>query len=254
MKKSNLVLRRTMMGMAVLGSVLAGSPAVAQEAEALLKKADGMRNAGANTRTEISAKLIAKDGALIRERAYSVYSAGERKTLVVMRSSQESGQKVLMLDEQFWLVLPGSTRALRITPMQKLLGDAAVGDIATSSWSQDYKIESDAKELCEQKPCVKLELRALRPSATYQRIVLWVEHQSGRPLTADLFLQSDKLAKQARFVTGISNGSESVREMVMTDKLGNHRETRVTYGTATKKDVPKAWLNPMHLVGNTDIE
>jgi hypothetical protein len=30
-----------------------------------------------------------------------------------------------MLGDDFWLLLPGSQRALRITPSQKLLGDAS---------------------------------------------------------------------------------------------------------------------------------
>jgi len=42
---------------------------------------------------------------------------------------------VLMLGDDFWLLMPSSQRPLRITPMQKLLGDASTGDIATLSWA-----------------------------------------------------------------------------------------------------------------------
>ena len=46
-----------------------------------------------------------------------------------MQSPAEKGQKVLMLGDDFWLLMPDSQRPLRITPMQKLLGDASTGDI-----------------------------------------------------------------------------------------------------------------------------
>ena len=55
----------------------------------------------------------------------------DHQSLVLMRSPAEAGQKVLMLGDDFWLLMPGSQRPLRITPAQKLLGDASTGDIAT---------------------------------------------------------------------------------------------------------------------------
>jgi hypothetical protein len=54
-----------------------------------------------------------------------VFVQDQHRSLVLMRSPAEQGQKVLMLGDDFWLLMPGSQRALRITPMQKLLGDAS---------------------------------------------------------------------------------------------------------------------------------
>jgi hypothetical protein len=50
----------------------------------------------------------------------------------------ERGQKLLMQGDDFWLMMPASQRPLRITPMQKLLGEASTGDIATMTWGEDY--------------------------------------------------------------------------------------------------------------------
>jgi hypothetical protein len=75
---------------------------------------------------------------LDKERRYTVFTQAQRRSLVLMRSPAEAGQKVLMLGDDFWLLMPGSQRPLRITPSQKLLGDASTGDIATLSWADDY--------------------------------------------------------------------------------------------------------------------
>jgi hypothetical protein len=53
-----------------------------------------------------------------------------------------------MLGDDFWLLLPGSQRPLRITPSQKLLGDASTGDIATMRWADDYSGSVGAEEPC----------------------------------------------------------------------------------------------------------
>jgi glutamate racemase/predicted negative regulator of RcsB-dependent stress response len=46
--------------------------------------------------------------------------------------------------------MPGSARPLRITPMQKLLGDASTGDIATLRWAEDYGLSAQDRHRLDQ--------------------------------------------------------------------------------------------------------
>lgn len=85
--------------------------------------------------TEVS---LFQDGQLDKTRQYEVYLRPNRESLVLFKSQVEQGQKMLMLGDNYWLVMPKSRRPIRITPMQKLLGDASVGDVSTLTWSQDY--------------------------------------------------------------------------------------------------------------------
>ncbi len=228
--------------------------ALSMDAQTLLRRANEFRAGRPDTRIDVTVKALGADGAVSKERAYSVYTAEAGKTVVVMRSPSEVGQKVLMADEQFWMVLPNSQRPMRITPMQKLLGDASVGDIATSSWVGDYEVVGSAPHSCEARACEKLDLRAARPSVTYQRMVLIVDAVTAKPISADLYLQSDKLAKQARFTLGKSGSGESLQEMVFRDALANGKTTRISYGVAQKYSVPKTWLNPMGLIHSGQID
>ena len=71
------------------------------EAQTLLRRADEFRAGRAGTRLEVTVRALGADGAVSKEREYSVYTAEAGKTVVVMRSPSEVGQKVLMADEQF---------------------------------------------------------------------------------------------------------------------------------------------------------
>nr|WP_296445095.1 outer membrane lipoprotein-sorting protein [Rhodoferax sp. UBA5149] len=154
-----------------------------------------------------------------------------------------------MLGDDFWLLMPNSQRPLRITPMQKLLGDASTGDVATMSWADDYTGAlvgeercGDASEGAAQQACLHLSLNASRKGVTYQRIELWLGKARREPIRADLYVQSDKLAKQARFVMDKPAAPTMMTEMVLRDQLSNHKETRVRYLSRKERSVPETWL------------
>ena len=105
---------------------------------ALLQAADRYRTGQDNLQVDTAVTTYNRDGTPDKERRYTVFVQAQHKSLVLMKSPAEAGQKVLMLGDDFWLLMPGSQRPVRITPSQKLLGDASTGDIATMSWSDDY--------------------------------------------------------------------------------------------------------------------
>jgi len=237
------------------GALLAAAfQAHAQDVATLLKAADRYRVGEQNMQVETEIRTYASDGALDKERRYTVFAQARHRSLVLMRSPAEKGQKVLMLGDDFWLLMPGSQRPLRITPMQKLLGDAATGDIATMSWSDDYTGTLVGEEMCGETPCLHLSLAATRKSVSYQRIELWLGKARHEPLKAELFVQSDKLAKQARFVMDKPEAPTMVVEMLLQDQLVNRKETRVRYLSRQERGVPEAWLNPMFLAQNPALE
>jgi hypothetical protein len=109
------------------------APVFAQDVGTLLKDADRFRMSADNLQVDTQVQTFNADGTPDKERRYTVFAQAGRQSLVLMQSPAEKGQKVLMLADDFWLLMPGSQRPLRITPMQKLLGDASTGDIATHS-------------------------------------------------------------------------------------------------------------------------
>lgn len=235
--------------------LLAVQARAADDVATLLQKADRYRGGNTALQVETQVTTLNRDGSPDKERRYTVFSQSQHRSLVLMRSPAEAGQKVLMLGDDFWLLLPGSARALRITPSQKLLGDASTGDIATMSWADDYTGSLVGEDTCEgQRPCLHLSLQAARKGLSYQRIELWLGRQHHEPLAADLYVQSDKLAKRARFVLDKPAAPTRVDEMLLSDELGSHKQTRVRYQSRQPREVPENWLNPMFLARNPALE
>lgn len=253
---TSTIFRRAVRVACTLAAIAVAPLARADDVAALLQAADKFRMSGANMQIETQISVFNTDGSADKERRYMVFAQAKHQSLVLMQSPAEKGQKVLMLGDDYWLLMPGSQRPLRITPMQKLLGDASTGDIATLSWADDYTGTVAGEEPCGEpaQPCLHLALQANRKGVTYQRIELWIGKARHEPVHADLYVQSDKLAKRARFVTDKPAAPTRVDEMLLSDQLTNRKETRVRYLGRKEHVVPEAWLNPMFLARNPSLE
>lgn len=239
--------------LSTLGAAVAAPP---PDVATLLKAADRSRMGADNLQVETQVTISHADGTPDKERRYRVFAQAEHRSLVMMQSPAEQGQKVLMLGDDFWLLMPGSQRAMRITPMQKLLGDASIGDIATLSWAEDYTGTLSGEARCGEpaQPCLHLSLQASRKGVSYQRIELWLGKAHHEPVRADLYVLSDKLAKRARFVLDPASPVPQVAEMHLQDELSSRKLTRVRYLSRKPHTVPPAWLNPMFLARNPQLE
>lgn len=232
-----------------LGIALSTAAHADDAVQALLRKADAYRLTDEHLQVE-NQIIVKKNGQIDKDRLYSVILAGTQKSLVLMRSPAEKGQKVLMLGDDYWLIMPSSQRPMRITPTQKLLGDASTGDIATLNWAGDYDGKLVSEDACEEGSaarCTRLALSAQRKGLTYARIDLWLAAGSAEPVRADLYVQSDKLAKRARFLLDKIDGRRMVHDMVILDQIEKNRETTVRYLSRKTRSVPDDWFNPMYL-------
>jgi Outer membrane lipoprotein-sorting protein len=229
-------------------SVIAGS-AAASEVPTLLKAADSFRLPSDALRVETEIQLY-KSGALDKTRLYTVYIKPGRRSLVLMQSPSEKGQKVLMLADEFWQIMPQSQRPIRITPLQKLLGDASAGDIATMNWSEDYDGRVVGEVNVDGTPCLHLTLSAQRKGVSYQRVELYLAKADSRPVKADLYVASDKLAKRATFTVEYVEGLPQVTAMTLTDEIQTGRQTVIRYLKRSPRAVPNEYYNPAFLTRN----
>ena len=215
--------------------------------QALVKQADAYRLAMDAGRVETEIRSF-KAGQLDKTRNYTVYLKPGYRSLVLFRSPAERGQKLLMQGDDFWLMMPSSQRPLRITPMQKLLGEASTGDIATMTWGEDYEAAALGEEVVAGQPCLKLELTATRKGVSYPRVVAWIARKGHAPVQAELYVASDKLAKVASFTLGEVDGRRQVTTMTLTDHLQKERSTEVHYLSRTPKTLGDEWFNPAFLI------
>jgi hypothetical protein len=231
---------------------LSALSAGAADVKTLLREADAFRLVAESARVETEVRVL-KAGKLDKMRLYAVYLKPGRRSLVVFRSPSERGQKMLMLGDDFWLVIPPSQRPLRITPMQKLLGDASTGDIANLTWAEDYDGKVEGEQIVGGVPCLKLDITGQRKGVSYPRIVLYLAKSDRRPVYAELYVASDKLAKEANFKFGDVDGRKQVTTMVLTDRLQRERLTEVHYLSRSAKTLGDEYYNPAFLI-RADID
>jgi hypothetical protein len=220
----------------------------------MVQDADSYRVAYKASRS-VSLVHLWKQGVLQKTRKYHVYSRANEDVLVVFKSKAEAGQKMLMLDNKYWLLMPKSRRPIRITPMQKLLGDASAGDLSTMIWAQSYAVQWQAAEQIENVEGVavdthKLKLSANKKRVSYANITLWLDQNNHFPIKADLYLASGKLAKQVWYRAGQARGLLRVVAMEFSDRLQSGRHTVIEYQQVTPMELEDKYYNPAFLSRN----
>ena len=238
----------------------------ASDVAKVLREVDAFRLPDGSVRVETEVKLY-RNNQLDKERLYTVYIKPPRRSLVLMKSPMEVGQKLLMLGEKFWLLTLDSQRPLRITASQKLLGEASTGDIANMTWGEDYKGDISAEIACP-KPsagfegtelktlekfstCLQLNLQANAEGLTYSNITLFVDKNTKIPVMAELFVSSGKKAKEAWYAKLRNENNKYIDTMVLFDTIQTSRYTVVSYKNIGTKDIPDDVFNPAALVNNT---
>ena len=232
------------------GLILLAPAAFAADVQEILKAADRFRMPAdaVEVKTRI---LLYKNGKLDKERRYDVFLKPGHRSLVLFRHASERGQKMLMLDDRFWMIMPKSRRPIRVTPMQKLLGEASAGDIATMTWSEDYQAKLAGDTTIGDLKALKLDLTSSRKGTTYQRIELWVTASDYHPLKANLYVHSGKLAKQVSFRLGEMDGRPMIVSMTLLDKVQKQKKTVIDYLGNQPREIDDKYYNPMYLVRNT---
>jgi hypothetical protein len=228
-------------------------PAAAEDISTRLLRADSYRQNADSVRVETAVDLY-KHGQLDKSRRYRVYIKPGRRSLVVFKSAVEAGQKVLMRGDDFHMFLPRSRRAIRITPMQKLLGEASTGDVASMTWHEDYDARLvDDKARYEGRSCRLLELKSHRAGTTYDRIELYLDRKNDAPVYARLYLKSGKLAKEAVYHMGKLQGRQAVVSITLLDRIQSGRRTEIRYLSMRPQAIPDRYFNPQYLL-RTQVE
>ena len=111
---------------------------------------------------------------------------------------KEKGKALLMNGRNLWFFTPKNRKPIKITPQQRLLGEASNGDVASTDFSKDYVPTILKEEDIEGQSYTVLELNASEDSlAAYKKLHLWVSSDSYKPFKAMFFAPSGKHLKTA---------------------------------------------------------
>jgi outer membrane lipoprotein-sorting protein len=212
--------------------------AEAPDANALLKRSDAYRNGW--TAYVLKVKITHfESGKEDESKLYEVSQKGTEKTYVEFLSPREKGQHLLMLGDDMWVYLPDTSRPVRITPLERLNGDASNGDVARTNYAVDYSAAYLSAEKVGVENCYVLELTAKRKGSTYQRILFWVRVTDARPVRAEYYLTSGKHIKSATFDEYITvNGKAQLHRWTLYDEIRHNSRSVLEYSGIAPRELP----------------
>lgn len=227
------------------------------DAQRILAASDSVRNPPYPF--SITTTLIEyRNGKQTDSTALQVYSkeaaSGQFRSLIrFVAPARDANKLMVKSSNDLWFYDPAGKSTIRLSPQQRLLGQAANGDVVTVNLAKAYRArllgEEDMQDGERQtQHCYKLELTAAAPDVTYDHIEMWIATANSHPVKARYFSDSGHLLKSAYFRHFQDNlGQARPTEMVIIDGLNPNWVTVMRYSDFVKRDIPDAWLQADYL-------
>jgi outer membrane lipoprotein-sorting protein len=213
----------------------------------ILRLSDQNRN-GWTSYSVLTTIMNYEDDELKEQGLFEASIKGMDKTLVKFLNADVKGEYLLMVEDDMWIYMPNTRKPIRITPLQRLMGNASNGDVARTRYAEDYAAKLKKEESVSGVPCYLLELTAKRDGATYKRIDYWVEKETNRPKKAEIYLISGKHYKSIVFDRYEETaGKTLLTQMTITDRLREGRITVMKYSSYSEKQMPEKYFNKDYL-------
>ena len=232
--------------------------AAADHAQEILAASDAIRNPGKPFGLTVTL-VEYRDGKQTDTDALTVYSKADpgngrfRSLIRFVAPLRDANKLMLKNGNDLWFYDPSSRASIRLSPQQRLLGQAANGDVVTVNLAKDYAAkllgEEDTQDGDRQsRHCYKLALAAAAPDVTYDHIEMWLATADNRPVKARFYSESDHLLKTAYYRRyELELGIERPTEIVIIDGLNPQWVTVMRYSDFAWRDVPEQWLQRDYL-------
>ena len=116
------------------------------------------------------------------------------------------GNRILMVSGNMWFYRPDLSKPVPISRRQRLLGQAAYGDLASTNYAKDYNATPLGEEDVDGETCYVFDLKSIDKRATYDVIKYWISKSRLVGVKAEYFTVSGKKLK-----TGFMRYDSSVK-------------------------------------------
>lgn len=234
-------------------AMASGAAWAAPSADVILAASDAIRNPGKPfsvtvTLTEFQAgKQV--DTSTLTSYSLTQKQSGQFASLIrFVLPARDAGKLMLKNGNDMWFYDPTSKASVRLSPQQRLLGQASNGDVATVNLAKDYKATLAGEEEIQdgerqKRKAYKLMLAAAAPDVTYASIEMWVDAENNRPLKARFYAESERLLKTAyyrRYQPQL--GADRPTETVIIDGLNPQSVTLMRFSDYVTRTIPDTWM------------
>jgi len=166
---------------------------------------------------------------------------------------RDAGKKVLLDGHSLWFFDPASNISIRISAQQRLIGQAAIGDVLTVNLAVDYTATLSGAETIKDaartdRNCWHLDLKAANDQAVYNRVEYWVEQGTNYPIKGKFYSDSGRLLKILYYRSfAPALGAVRPTEAVIIDAVDTSLATTAAFGDYRTTDLPDAWFQRDYL-------
>ena len=245
----------------IISLFLCSNPALAQpDATEIIRRTDRVRNPDRpfSSRVLITEYQQARetDSMLLRIRSKQAPDSGQFRTLVSFEKPlRDRGKLMLRNGNEVWFFDPDGKSSVRISPQQRLLGQASNGDIMTANFALDYQVELigeedilDADRRQRRTWHLRMTCNPDREGLSYSSIDYWVEQDSYHPVMGRFYAASGRLLKHA-YYRGYRQTLDQLRptEVIIIDGVDTSKVTRLSFSDFAYVNIPEQWFQRSYL-------
>ena len=244
---------------AVLAAPWVSLPATAApNPQELVRASDAVRNPGQPFRAKVTLTEF-ENGRQVDTSTLTAYSreqdkGGQFASLVAfVLPARDAGKLMLRSGDDLWFFDPSTKASVRLSPQQRLMGQASNGDVVTVNLAKDYSAKLLAEEEVmdgerKTRKSYKLGLTSSSPSATYATVEYWIDAENNRPIKGRFFAESGRLLKTVYYRRyQMQLGRERPTETVIIDGLNPQSVTLMRFSDYATPNIPSTWFHRDYL-------
>lgn len=226
-------------------------PSFAADAASILRQSDNIRLPQTSFAVDVALKNYVRNK-LTEQTQVTVHSrqaGGQFQDIVYVSSPSADRGKIILRDGNIlWMYDPASRASVRISPRQRLIGNASNGDVVSSNLVYDYSPKMAGTEVIadgdgRNRECYKLRLNSRSRAAPYSAIDFWVDAASARPIKGKYYTGSGSLIKVAWYRNFRQQmGAARPSEVVIADGFDPNKVTVMQMNRFRARDLPASWF------------
>ena len=165
-------------------------------------------------------------------------------TLVEFHSPASfAGRRILTEGSNMWMSLPTSSRTIRVSADDRLMGQASNGDILNIP-TEKYSYEYSAPETVDGREYKRIVAKLNGGAALYSRVDFLLDPASNKPFRSYHFSKSGKLLKIAEYQAFKAfAGHPRVTKITLIDPIATSNVTVMQFDKYAQRDLPKAMFS-----------
>ncbi|MBY0553957.1 outer membrane lipoprotein-sorting protein [bacterium] len=238
---------KKLMVFAVLFLSITSFAADADLADALLKASDRGRG-GLEEGLEWTANIETTENGDTSSREFLIKAKKHDAFVEALKPAKNKGEVYLFNDRQMWFYKPSLKKPVSISARQKLTGQAANGDIASTHYARDYTPTLEKTEDINGVKHYVLFLKAKTKNLTYDQIRYWISDKTKLATKAEFLTLQGKAFKMGylEYNNVLSVGGKNiafVSKLTIVDAKFNQNKSIIKYTKPQLEEHPNAIFN-----------